>query len=47
MDIFAELNRQDGITIVMVTHEHEIAEYAQRSIIVRDGVVSNEEVLRR
>lgn len=47
MDIFAELNRTDGITIVMVTHEREIAEYAQRIIIVRDGVVSNVEVLKR
>ena len=46
MDIFAELNRTDGITIVMVTHEREIAEYAQRVIIVRDGVVSNVEVLK-
>ena len=47
MDIFAELNRTDGITIIMVTHEREIAEYAQRIIIVRDGVVSNVEVLKR
>ena len=47
MDIFAELNRTDGITIVMVTHERELAEYAQRIIIVRDGVVSNVEVLKR
>jgi len=47
MDIFAELNRTDGITIIMVTHEREIAEYAQRIIVVRDGVVSNVEVLKR
>jgi len=47
MDIFAELNRNDGITILMVTHEREITEYAQRIVYVRDGVVSNEEVLRR
>jgi len=47
MDIFVELNRTDGITIVMVTHEREIAEYAQRIITVRDGVVSNVEVVKR
>jgi putative ABC transport system ATP-binding protein len=47
MNIFTELNHQDGITIVMVTHEREIAEYAQRIFFVRDGVVSNVEVLRR
>jgi len=44
MDLFTELNQRDGITIVMVTHEREIGEYAQRIINVRDGVVSDEEV---
>jgi putative ABC transport system ATP-binding protein len=47
MNIFDELNRKDGITIVMVTHEREIGQHAQRIIHVRDGAVSNEEVLRR
>ncbi len=46
MAIFTELNRNDGITIVMVTHEREIAEYARRIISLRDGLVSDEEVLR-
>jgi putative ABC transport system ATP-binding protein len=46
MDMFEELNRNDGITIVMVTHEREIAEYAQRIINLRDGVVSDEEALK-
>jgi len=46
MDMFTELNRQDGITIVMVTHEREIAEYTRRIINLRDGVVNDEEVLR-
>ncbi len=47
MGLFTELNRNDGITIVMVTHEHEIGKYAQRIINVRDGVVSDEEMVRR
>ncbi|NQT72463.1 MAG: ABC transporter ATP-binding protein, partial [Chloroflexi bacterium] len=46
MNMFTELNRNDGITIVMVTHEREIAEYGQRIITLRDGVVSDEEVLK-
>jgi len=46
MNMFTELNRSDGITIVMVTHEREIAEYSQRIITLRDGVVSDEEVLK-
>jgi putative ABC transport system ATP-binding protein len=46
MRLFAELNRVDGITVVMVTHEREIGEYAHRIINIRDGLVGNEEVLR-
>ena len=38
MDLFTRLN-QTGITIVLVTHEHDIAEYAQRQITFRDGNV--------
>lgn len=36
MDLLKELNR-DGQTIVMVTHEPEIAKHAKRQIIMRDG----------
>jgi len=46
METFKELNQNDGITIIMVTHEREIAEYAQRIINLRDGVVSEEEMLK-
>lgn len=38
MDIFSKLNK-DGHTIVMITHEPEIAEYAKRVITVRDGKI--------
>jgi putative ABC transport system ATP-binding protein len=38
MAIFQELNEQ-GITIVLVTHEHDIAHYAKRTIEMRDGRV--------
>ncbi len=36
MALFQELNAQ-GITIVLVTHEHDIAEHAQRIVEMRDG----------
>jgi putative ABC transport system ATP-binding protein len=36
MDIFAKLNK-DGHTIVMITHEPDIASYAKRIITIRDG----------
>lgn len=38
MGIFQKLN-DDGITLVVVTHEPDIAEYAQRRIVFRDGQV--------
>lgn len=36
MNIFKDLNKE-GVTVVMVTHEPEIAEHADRVIVVRDG----------
>jgi putative ABC transport system ATP-binding protein len=41
MDLLTELH-QAGQTIVMVTHEDEIASYAQRIIRMKDGVIINE-----
>lgn len=38
MEQFRELN-EEGVTIVVVTHEPEVAEYANRIILVRDGMV--------
>jgi putative ABC transport system ATP-binding protein len=38
MQLFRELNHQ-GITIVMITHEPEVAEYASRRITFRDGMI--------
>jgi putative ABC transport system ATP-binding protein len=42
MAIFQELGRA-GITIAVVTHEPDIAEYASRVIVVRDGLVQTDE----
>ena len=38
MDLFTELNKQ-GITIVLVTHEEDIADYAKRLIMIVDGQI--------
>jgi putative ABC transport system ATP-binding protein len=37
MTLFTELNQKDGITIVLVTHEPDIAAYAQRLVRLADG----------
>ena len=37
--ILEKLNREDGITIVLVTHESEIAVHTQRIILLRDGQI--------
>src|SRR5919106_4855987 len=37
MDIFQRLNRERGITLVLVTHEPDIAAYADRVVVFRDG----------
>jgi len=42
MNIFQKLN-DDGITIVLVTHEKDIAHYSRRIIHLRDGLVEGEE----
>ena len=39
MDILIQLNKQDNITIIMVTHEKDIADYAEKTIHIRDGKV--------
>jgi putative ABC transport system ATP-binding protein len=48
MGIFQRLNRESGITILLITHEMDIAEYGTRLIRFRDGrVVADQQVLHR
>ena len=42
MNLLTSLNRDDGITIVMVTHESEMAAYSHRIIHFRDGLIATE-----
>jgi len=42
MDIFQRLNIERGLTIVLVTHEHDIAEYGTRIVSFRDGRVRDD-----
>jgi putative ABC transport system ATP-binding protein len=43
MTLFQRLNSEQGITIVVVTHEEDIADYAQRRVMFRDGVIVSDE----
>lgn len=57
MEIFQRLNRERGITLVLVTHEPDIAQYAERVVVFKDGKIRKDyqieerrdaaEVLRR
>jgi putative ABC transport system ATP-binding protein len=39
MRILQRLNVEQGLTVVLVTHEADIAEYAQRTLVMRDGLL--------
>ena len=39
MDLFRRLNQEDGITMIVVTHDQEVAKHARRTIVLRDGHV--------
>lgn len=45
MEVFQNLNDK-GLTIVMVTHEHDIAEFAKRVLVFRDGKIRKDEPVR-
>src|SRR5687767_1761859 len=48
MGIFQRLNKEKGITVLLITHEHDIAEYGTRIISCRDGhIVSDNPVVKR
>ena len=39
MDILEDLNRHEGATVIVITHEHEVAARAHRVLILRDGML--------
>jgi putative ABC transport system ATP-binding protein len=48
MGLFQRLSRERGITVLLITHEHDIAEYGTRVIACRDGhIVSDHPVAHR
>ena len=47
MGLFQRLNAERGITVILITHEHDIAEYGTRTIGFRDGVVVTDKPVAR
>ena len=39
MNLFTKLNNELGITIIMVTHETDVAEFTKRNVVFRDGLI--------
>jgi ABC-type lipoprotein export system ATPase subunit len=39
MELFGQLNRNEGITIILVTHDAGVARHARRTIAIRDGAI--------
>mgnify|MGYP001104849312 CR=1 FL=1 len=46
MEIFARLNRKEGNTVIIVTHERDVAEFTDRIITFKDGSVIKDENLK-
>jgi len=42
MEIFQRLNRQSGMTLILVTHEPDIADYADRVVVFKDGRIKSD-----
>lgn len=47
MGLFQELNDQAGITVVLVTHEPDVAQYAKRMVVVKDGQILLDQPVRK
>jgi len=43
MEVIRALNRDQGVTVILVTHEQDIADYADRRIVMRDGQILSDD----
>ncbi len=39
IELFAKLNQERELTVIVVTHDQEIAKHAKRTIVLRDGII--------
>jgi putative ABC transport system ATP-binding protein len=47
LETFERLNREKGHTIVLITHEREVAEHADRVLFIRDGMLVSDETIKK
>ena len=48
MEIFQKMHREQGVTVVVVTHEPFVADFCQRKVVMRDGkIISDEQVTKQ
>jgi len=47
MNIFTYLNKEYNLSIVMVTHEPDVAEYSDRKVIFKDGLIIDEVIIKK
>src|SRR5204862_8007138 len=47
MDVLQQLNKERGITIALVTHEPDIAQYARRTIVFKDGRIKHAYLIKQ
>ncbi|HSU32952.1 MAG TPA: hypothetical protein VLJ11_17130, partial [Bryobacteraceae bacterium] len=45
MELLLQLNREEGTTLILVTHDRQLAEYADRVITLHDGRISSDELV--
>lgn len=47
LQTFERLNREEGHTVILITHEREVAEHADRILFIRDGELVSDEVVKK
>ncbi|MGL4369237.1 MAG: ABC transporter ATP-binding protein [Spirochaetota bacterium] len=47
MNLFTRLNKENGLTIILVTHEPEVADFTDRRVVFRDGHIVKDVFVRR
>ena len=47
MNLFTRLNNETGITVIMVTHEPDVAEYTNRKVVFKDGKIISDSKVKK